>query len=46
MFKQLNRDLIGTFKLLAYIPLLITFIPVGLIYKANKWALNKVSNFD
>ena len=35
-----------TLKFLAYIPLFIIFIPIGLIYKANKWALYKVSDFD
>ena len=35
-----------TFKFAIYIPLFIIFIPIGLIYKANKWALDKVSDFD
>ena len=35
-----------TFKFAIYIPLFNIFIPIGLIYKANKWALDKVSDFD
>lgn len=35
-----------TFKFAIYIPLFIIFIPIGLIYKVNKWALDKVSDFD